>query len=117
MYVRAFPSGEGERLISVSGGRAPRWKGDGKELYFIGANGKLTAVSVKGSPAGTKPAFEAETPMELFDAHVVSSGRDTLFHYDVTEDGKLFLINTNTSNAESTLVLTVVTHWADHLRK
>jgi Tol biopolymer transport system component len=117
VYVRAFPSGEGEWRISVSGGRAPRWKRDGKELYFIGENGKLTAVSVKGSPAGTKPAFEAETPVELFDTHVVRGGNDTLFQYDVTADGKRFVINTNTSSAESALVLTVVTNWADRLRK
>jgi Tol biopolymer transport system component len=115
VYVRSFPSGEGERRISISGGRAPRWKGDGKELYFIGENGKLTAVQVKGSPAGTKPAFEAETPVELFDAHVVRAGQDTLFQYDVTADGKRFLINTNTSSSKSTLVLTVVTNWADRL--
>jgi Tol biopolymer transport system component len=117
VYVRSFPSGEGERLISVSGGRAPRWNGDGKELYFIGENRKLTAVSVRWSPAGTKPAFEAGPPVELFDTHVVRVGNDTLFQYDVTADGKRFLINTNTSSAESTLVLTVVTNWADRLRK
>jgi Tol biopolymer transport system component len=117
VYVRSFPSGEGERLISVSGGRAPRWNGDGKELYFIGENGKLTSVSVRWSPAGTKPAFEAGPPVELFDTHVVRAGNDTLFQYDVTADGKRFLINTNTSSAESTLVLTVVTNWADRLRK
>jgi serine/threonine protein kinase/Tol biopolymer transport system component len=117
VYVRSFPSGEGERRISISGGRAPRWKGDGTELYFIGENGKLMAVRVKGSPAGTKPAFEAETPVELFDAHVVRAGQDTLFQYDVTADGKRFLINTNTSSSKSTRVLTVVTNWADRLRK
>lgn len=116
VYVRSFPSGEGEWPISVSGGRGPRWKGDGKELYFIGANGKLTAVLVKGSPAGTKLAFEAGPPVELFDPHVAHAGLDTTFQYDVTEDGKRFLINTNTSSADSTL-LTVVTNWADRLRK
>jgi eukaryotic-like serine/threonine-protein kinase len=61
VYVRPFPSGEREWLISVSGGRAPRWKGDGKELYFIGANEKLTMVPVKGTVAGAKPPFEAGT--------------------------------------------------------
>src|SRR4029078_10524417 len=111
------PSGEGERLISLSGGRAPRWKGDGKELYFIGANEKLTAVSVKGSLAGTKPAFEAGPPVELFDTHVAHGGLDTTFHYDVTADGKRFLIHTDTSSAGPTLVLTVVTNWAGRLRK
>jgi Tol biopolymer transport system component len=117
VYVRPFPSGEGERLISVSGGRAPRWKGDGKELYFIGADGKLTAVPVKGTVAGAKPSFEAGTPMELFDAHLVHAGLDTQFQYDVTEDGKRFLINAGPPGVDYTLTLTVVTNWAVGLRK
>jgi Tol biopolymer transport system component len=117
VYVRPFPSGEGEWHISVSGGRAPRWKGDGKEMYFIGADGKLTAVPVKRMEAGAKPSFEAEIPVQLFDAHVAHAGLDTVFQYDVAEDGKRFLINASTPGVESALVLTVVTNWAAGLRK
>jgi Tol biopolymer transport system component len=117
VYVRPFPPGDGEWPISVSGGRAPRWKGDGKELYFIGADGKLTAVPVNRMEAGAKPSFEAGIPVPLFDAHVAHAGLDTVFQYDVTADGKRFVINANTSGVESALVLTVVTNWAAGLRK
>ena len=58
VYVRPFPQGEGEWTISISGGQAPRWRGDGKEMFFVAADGKMMAVPVKAM-AGAKPSFEA----------------------------------------------------------
>ena len=116
VYVRPFPPGEGEWTISLAGGRAPRWRGDdGKELYFIAADGNLTAIQVKRAVPGPKPSFEAGAPVELFDAHLAHAGLDTLFEYDVTADGKRFLIDTALVAARAQL--TVVTNWAADLRK
>jgi Tol biopolymer transport system component len=47
VYVTAFPTGEGETRISIAGGEQPRWRGDGKELFFVGEDGKMMAVAVK----------------------------------------------------------------------
>ena len=47
VYVRPFPPGEGEWTISIAGGQGPRWRGDGKELFFEAADGKMMAVPVK----------------------------------------------------------------------
>ena len=58
VYVRPFPPGEGEWTISIAGGEQPRWSGDGKELFFEAADGKMMAVPVK-AVAGAKPSFEA----------------------------------------------------------
>ena len=50
--------------------------------------------------------------MELFDAHMVHDGTDTVFEYDVTADGKRFLINTTSvSGVPSSPPLTVVVNW------
>ena len=57
VYVRPFPSGEGEWIISVAGGRAPRWRGDGNELYFIAADGKHDRGSGEGHRRGSKAFF------------------------------------------------------------
>src|SRR4030095_10611395 len=38
IYVRPFPSGEGERQLSARGGDGPRWGEDGKELFFFSWN-------------------------------------------------------------------------------
>ncbi len=108
VYVRPFPSGEGEYTISIAGGDQSRWRGDGKELFFVGADGKMMAVPVKTS-VGATPSFEAGTPAALFEAHIRSTG--VLFQYDVTADGKRFLINTTGADTASASPLTVVTNW------
>jgi Tol biopolymer transport system component/tRNA A-37 threonylcarbamoyl transferase component Bud32 len=121
VYVRPFPSGDGEWTISLAGGQAPRWSGDGKEVFFEAADGKMMAVSVKAVP-GSKPSFEAGAPVPLFDAHMVHQGADVVIEYDVTADGKHLLINATAGlgggpGAASAPPLTVVTNWADGLKK
>jgi hypothetical protein len=81
------------RLISLAGGQGPRWSGDGKELFFEAADGKMTAVSVK-AVTGPRVSFDAGAPVPLFDEHMAHFGVQSVFEYDVTADGKRFLINT-----------------------
>jgi len=116
VYVRPFPPGDGEYPISTAGGEMPRWKGDGKEIYFEGVDGKMMAVAVKTS-VGAKPVLEASAPVALFDAHMVHNFPDTVYQYDVTADGKRFLINTTGSGAASALPLTAVSNWIAAPRK
>jgi hypothetical protein len=113
--VRPFPKAEGEWKISISGGEQPRWSGDGKELFFVAADGKMTAVRVKAAP-GPKPSFDAGTPEPLFDAHMAVSQISREFQYDVTADGKRFLINTKVA-ASSTAPLTVMVNWLAGVKK
>jgi hypothetical protein len=117
VYVQPFPPGEGEWTISIAGGEQPRWRGDGKELFFVAADGKMMAVPVKAVPA-VKPSFEPGAPVALFDARIANSASGALFEYDVTADGKRFLVNTaNGPGAAPTPPLTVVTNWAAGLKK
>jgi eukaryotic-like serine/threonine-protein kinase len=86
VYVRPFPPSEGDWTISLAGGQAPRWSGDGKELFFEAADGKMMAVAVK-AVTWPKPSFEAGAPVPLFDAHIVHPNIDVNIEYDVTADG------------------------------
>ena len=95
---------------------APRWRGDGKELFFEAADGKMMAVSVNATQ-GVKPFFDAGVPVALFEAHLVHRGNDTQLQYDVTADGKRFLINTAGADAAFAPPLTVVTNWQADLKK
>jgi hypothetical protein len=116
VYVRPFPPAEGEWPISVAGGQAPRWRGDGKELFFEAADGKMMGVPVKAA-SGPKPSFEAGAPVALFDAHMVFNPINN-FEYDVTADGKRFLINTTSgSGLVSSPPLTVVVNWNGEPKK
>ena len=112
VYVRPFPRGEGEWTISIAGGQGPRWRDDGKELFFEAADGKMMTVPVNKAIPGAKAVFEPGTPLALFDAHMVHDIQARYFEYDVTADGKRFLINTaGGPGALSAPPLTVVTNW------
>jgi hypothetical protein len=114
VYVRPFPSGEFQRQISIAGGEQPRWRANGKELFFVAADGKMMAVGVRAM-AGTQPSFEPGTPQPLFDAHLNRPGGDIWFEYDVTADGKRFLLDT--AGGGSAPVLNVVVNWDAELKK
>ena len=89
IYVTTFPNPVGKRQVSRGGGTEPRWRGDGKEIFYIGSKGILTAVEVS-----TEGAFSTGAVSPLFQAHgraPISSG--DLFTYDVARDGKRFLVN------------------------
>jgi Tol biopolymer transport system component len=110
VYVRPFPSAEAVSKVSTAGGEQPRWRGDGQELFYVAADGKMNAVSVKAS-AGPTPTFG--TPVPLFDTHLTGLGTSLYFNYDVTADGKRFLINSNAGDPAASAVppLTVVINW------
>jgi len=115
IYVQSFPRGNGEFQISTgAGGAQPRWRRDGKELFYIGADGKLMAVEVK-----TAPRFEAGVPRSLFDPRLVYAGqRNVYFFYDVAPDGKRFLINTfNAGQNQTAEPITVVLNWRAALKR
>jgi len=118
VYVRPFPAGDGKWRISTAGGEQPRWRGDGKELFYAAADGKMTAVAVKAE-LGSKPSFEPGVPIPLFDAHMVAPGGtvNDVFQYDVTADGKRFLVVTSAARAASSPPLTVWVNWIAGLQK
>jgi hypothetical protein len=120
VYVRPFPAAEGQWKISIAGGEQPRWRGDGKELFFVGADGRMVAVPVKAvapSVRGTKPSFEPGAPQPLFNAHLARSITNTLFEYDVTPDGKRLLLDTVVGGPAAAPLLTAVMNWDAGLKK
>ena len=87
--------------MSLGGGLAPRWNGDGTEIFFASLDGDLMAAGMElGKPV-------AAGPTKLF-----SLGRDGLIAfrngYDVARDGQRFLIATP---AELNASITVVLNW------
>jgi len=114
VYVRDFPGSEDEKRISIAGGEQPRWRGDGRELFFVGGDSKMMAVAVKAM-AGPKPIFEAAAPQPLFEAHLAQFIDNAAFEYDVTADGKRFLLDTIAGG--SAPLLNVVLNWDAGLRK
>jgi hypothetical protein len=69
VYVRHFPDGDGEQRISIGGGDQPRWRGDGRELFFVGADDRMMAVTVKPTSRSNAP-LELGAPQALFETHM-----------------------------------------------
>ncbi len=73
--------------ISTAGGQQPRWRGDGRELYFVSPDGYVMAVAIE-----TQPVFRPAAPRKLFRLPERPE-RDTPVFEDATSDGKRFLLN------------------------
>ena len=89
IVVQPSPEPTGKWQISTGGGHDPRWRADGRELYFVAADGTLMAATVV--PSGS--TFQALTPVALFTTRIVGTAvNNALPQYAVSRDGR-FLIN------------------------
>jgi serine/threonine protein kinase len=119
VYVQRFSpdaaSGKpvgGKRQISVAGGAQPRWRGDGKELFYIAPDRKLMAVEVTADG----DAFQHRAPHALFEvrANLVESG-PYVYRYAPAHDGQRFLVSTDAE--ASTPPINVVVNWLAAAKK
>jgi hypothetical protein len=103
--MTSFPEAHGKWQISTAGGNQPKWRSDGKELFYLSADGKMMAVPVK-----TGANFDAGSPTELFQAdprEMVATSEE--FSYAVSNDGQKFLINTQVKTAQTPM--SIVLNW------
>jgi serine/threonine protein kinase len=97
--------------VSREGGTMPRWREDGKELYFLDREGKVMAVEIT-----TNPVFHHGAPMPLFQlpASFLTTGQGLNLLGDVSADGKRFLFAIPLKAPEE---LAVVLNWTSELKK
>jgi Tol biopolymer transport system component len=113
VYVVPFPMAGGKWQISTGGGEQPRWRRDGKELFFLSEN-VVMAAEVNGAGA----AFQVGAVRRLFEVRRrTESGvsGNTGSAYDVTPDGQRFLVNVVEQVAPPPPI-TVITNWTATLR-
>ncbi|HST09218.1 MAG TPA: protein kinase [Terriglobales bacterium] len=112
VYVSPFPTFNSKWQVSRGGGEEPRWRSDGKELFYLTPGGTLMSVDVK-----TGASFEAGAPTVLFLTHLRQpiSAMD-FFSYDVTGDGQRFLVNSKLDTS-STAPLSIVLNWRAEMEK
>jgi len=104
IYVRAFPAAKEDFVVSKGGGSSPRWRDDGKELYYISPDQKVMAVEV-----ATGDLFQAGTSKPLFQASGVRS------EWYVQAGGKRFLFAVPVEQTQAPF--RVVLNWTAALRK
>jgi hypothetical protein len=118
IWVRPFPEGAGRWQVSSNGGAFPRWRADGKELFYLSkiSSGKIMAVEVK--TAGT--AFEYGSARALFDSQYENfshPGHTGNWHtYAVSPDGQRFLIPRPVA-PRSTNPINVILNWTKLLEQ
>ena len=89
VYITPFPATGGKLQVSRGGGTEPRWRGDGKEIFYLGQTHQIMSVAV--TAAG---GLSTGPPVPLFQIHPRAPVSSTdIFSYDVTADGQRFLVN------------------------
>jgi Tol biopolymer transport system component len=111
VYVRPFLSGTGRWKVSASGvnAREPRWRADGKELFFLELSDRnqLMVVTVRATPPGD---FQAEAPKPLFEFRGRTMSQPlNIFIYAASGDGQRFLVQVQPDDSEGSL--NVITNW------
>jgi serine/threonine-protein kinase len=115
VYVRPFPDvNSGRWQVSSGGGSRPLWSRDGRELFYLGPNSALMSV-----PVNAGPAWSAGTAIRLFQGPYFAGAPDqTARTYDVTPDGKRFLmIRSAAAGEQASESLVVVQNWSEELKR
>ena len=106
IYIQSFPKPGSERRISTEGGVQPRWRRDGRELFYIDPVLKLMSVELTA-------LMEPSSLKKLFDTRL---NDNTVYpRYAVTSDGQKFLINEPIQTGVP--AITVIVNWPAHAQR
>jgi WD40-like Beta Propeller Repeat len=114
IYLQPFPPNGGKWQVSTSGGFEPRWRADGKELYYISSQteAKVMAVAVKWS--ATPELAPAQEIMAIGNA---GYGVDDANQYVVSPDGQKFLFVRDIAQTTGGGSIDVLVNWLAGLKK
>jgi eukaryotic-like serine/threonine-protein kinase len=113
VYVQSFPTPGNKRQASTNGGVQPRWRKDGRELFYLASDQRLMAVRVK-----LDSTFEADAPVPLFRTRLIPQGSQSLglpTAYDVSPDGQRFVVTIPPEDLGPPI--TVVLNWVGALKR
>ena len=109
IYVQPYPGPGGKWQVSTDGGTEPRWARNGEIFYRSGD--KMMAVQTT-----LKPSFSAGKPSVLFEGEYALT-LATKANYDVTPDGKRFLMLKPIKQDNSVTQINVVLNWFEELKR
>ena len=107
VYVRPFPGPGTASQVSRSGGKAPRWSRDGREIFFLSEHAVMSA-SVR-----TNSGFESAAPTALFAADLFEGGDS--FDYEIAQDGRFLVLSPVAGSRDSGLH--VIANWLSTLKE
>jgi len=110
IYVQPYPGPGRKWQISTDGGTEPLWNPNGQELFYRNGD-TMMAVNVS-----TQPGFSAGNPVMLFRGSYLPTPI-TFPNYDVSGDGRRFLMTQASSEAGTSPEIVVVLNWAEELKR
>jgi len=111
VYIRPFPSGSRVWKVSADGGREPRWRSDGRELYFISSflSGRAVLSAATVDPDG-RDGLRIGAPQKLFEARIGAIvPQNNAFSYSPHPDRRRLLVNQLAETGD--LTINVITNW------
>ena len=118
VYITSFPGKTGRWQVSVAGGRSPRWRRDARELFYLGSdNSTIMAadLDLKGAvPRIGKP--KALFPVHLMRASTQNRLGSAMDPFDVSADGKHFLVN-SVDQPQAAEPINLIVNWDAELQK
>ena len=111
IYVQPYPGPGGKWQISTEGGTEPVWNPNGREVFYRQGN-KMMAVDV-----ATRQAFSAGKPSVLFERQYAPSGTLSSRNYDVSPDGRRFLMVKTLEQEQPIAQINIVLNWFEELRQ
>jgi Tol biopolymer transport system component len=110
IYIQRFPGPGGKERISTDGGVQPRWRSDGREIFFITPDFSLAAAEIALPPSDGPPTIKS--PRVLFPTRMVPGGIGIARQqYVVSRDGQRFLINAREAGGEAPSPVTLLLNW------
>jgi Tol biopolymer transport system component len=113
IYVRPFPNvNDGQWKVSTAGGTRPLWSPSGEELFYVEPGGALMAarIDARGS------VWNASTPSKIVEGPYQTGGSVSGRTYDVSRDGRRFLMVKRPANRASPQIV-IVQNWFEELRR
>jgi serine/threonine-protein kinase len=106
IYIKSFPDMKSKWQVSTEGGLSPQWSPDGKSIYYINNVGKMMVV-----PVQPRPFFSPGKPQVMFDVSQMYFPNSPVTNYDLSPDGKRFLMVRNTGFRTNVLAFNYITNW------
>jgi Tol biopolymer transport system component len=122
VYVRSMSGSAGKWQISTQGGAYPKWRHDGKELFYLSRDRKLMAVDISAGGRAVEagiphPLFDLRIPGTFVSTDVFAPNANTPYPYAVTRDGQRFLVSMDVSQLTAETPITVTVNWMAGLKK
>lgn len=112
VYIRPFARDGDKVQVSTAGGGWPRWRRDGKEIFYLSPDRAIVAVPV----ASQESRLEIGAGRPLFTMRTRPQARLDAYNYDASADGRRFLVNTFVEQSTSAAI-NIVINWPASLTR